>query len=114
MYPVLDYYNKTAVITWTEDVVTYSHLMLPVIMAGIVLIVAFVYGLLNAPKGIRHLTYSGIAVMALAMLAAVIYIISGVGNYSIPTLFSSGPSDINWLAMNCEITGIIGWGSFLS
>ena len=34
-----------------------SHLMLPVIMEGIVLIVAFVYGLLNAPKGIRYLTY---------------------------------------------------------
>jgi hypothetical protein len=58
MYLVLGYYNKTAVITWTEDVVTsHSHLMLPVIMEGIVLIVAFVYGLLNAPKGIRYLTY---------------------------------------------------------
>ena len=115
MYPVLGYYNKTAVITWTEDVVTsHSHLMLPVIMAGIVVIVAFVYGLLNAPKGIRYLTYSGIAVMAVAMLAAaVIYIISGVGNYSIPTLFSSGPNDINGLAMDDAITGIIGWGALL-
>jgi len=52
--------------------------------------------------------------MAVAMLvAAVIYIISGVGNYSIPTLFSSGPSDINGLAMDDAITGIIGWGALL-
>jgi len=52
--------------------------------------------------------------MVVAMLAAaVIYIISGVGNYSIPTLFSSGPSNINGLTMDDAITGIIRWGALL-
>ncbi|MGC9209036.1 MAG: hypothetical protein ACP5GH_04210 [Nitrososphaeria archaeon] len=116
MYPVLGFYNTTAVITWTEDVVTsHSHLMLPVIMAGIVVIVAYVYGLTSLwTKGQRSLAYAGIAIMVAAMIAAaVIYIISGVGNYSIPTLFSSGPNDINGLAMDDMITGFIGWGALL-
>ena len=115
MYPVLGYYNTTAVITWTEDVVTsHSHLMLPVIMAGIVVIVAYVYGLFNASKGQKYLTFFGVAIMIGAMVvAAVIYIISGVGNYVIPTLLSSGPNDINGLAMDDVITGTIGWGALL-
>ncbi|ADY01813.1 hypothetical protein VMUT_1609 [Vulcanisaeta moutnovskia 768-28] len=117
MYPVLGFYNVTTVITWTENVTSsHSHLMLPVIMAGIVVLVAYVYGLLGTSisRRVKYLTYAGIAIMAGAMLAAtVIYIISGVGNYSIPTLFSSGPNDINGLAMDDVITGTIGWGALL-
>ncbi|MCL4344630.1 MAG: hypothetical protein JRM84_07160 [Nitrososphaerota archaeon] len=114
MYPVLGFYNTTSVATFTENVVTsHSHLMLPVIMAGIVVMVAAVYGFGSSWKGIeKRLTVAGIAIMALAMLtAAVIYIISGVGNYVIPTLFSSGPNGVNGLAMDDLITGIIGLGA---
>lgn len=108
--------GTTAVITFAENVVTsHSHLMLPVIMAGIVVMMATVYGFTSSWQSReKKLAIVGIAIMIAAMLAAtVIYIISGVGNYVIPTLFSSGPNDINGLAMDDAITGTIGWGALL-
>lgn len=112
MYPVLGYYNATAIITWTENVVTsHSHTMLPLLMAGLVALIASNYGY-NEMKGKPKILSSlGFLVMMYMIVAVVwIYIVAGVGNYSIPALFSSGP---NGLAMDDMMTGMIGWGALL-
>ena len=47
--------------------------------------------------------------MVVGLIASIwIYIVSGVGNYSTPTLFESGP---NGVAMDDVITGIVGLGA---
>jgi len=113
MYPVLGYYNTTAVQTFTISVVTsHSHTMLPLIMAGIVALVAMSYGYREMKGSPKFLTALGVLVMAYMIIAVTwLYIVAGVGNYAIPTLFSSGPNDVNGLAMDDAMTGIIGWGA---
>ncbi|MGC9192063.1 MAG: hypothetical protein ACP5GT_05415 [Conexivisphaera sp.] len=113
MYPVLGYYNATAVQTWTVDVVTsHSHTMLPLIMAGIVALVAAVYGYRGMKGSPKFLAAVGFLIMAYMIIAVTwLYIVAGVGNYSIPTLFSSGPNDVSGLAMDDAMTGMIGWGA---
>ncbi len=113
MYPVLGYYNATAVQMWTVNVVTsHSHTMLPLLMAGIVAVVAMAYGyerMKGAPKFIAAL---GLLIMIYMLIAVTwLYIAAGVGNYSIPTLFSFGPNDVNGIAMDDIMTGMIGWGA---
>jgi len=113
MYPVLGYYNATAVQTWTESVVTsHSHTMLPLLMAGIVALVAMYYGYREMKGSTKFLAAVGAAIMIYMIIAVTwLYIAAGVGNYSIPTLFSSGPNDVNGLAMDDAMTGMIGWGA---
>jgi hypothetical protein len=110
MYPVLGFYNSTAVVTWTEDVVTsHSHLMLPSVMAAIVALTPGVYGYAKWEKREKALSTIGFVIMVVGLIGSMwIYIVSGVGNFSIPTLFQSGP---NGLAMDDAITGIVGLGA---
>ena len=110
MYPVLGFYNSTAVVTWTEDVVTsHSHLMLPSVMAAIVALTTEVYGYAKWEKTEKALSTVGFVIMVVGLLLSMwIYIVSGVGNYVIPTLFQSGP---NGLAMDDMMTGIVGLGA---
>ena len=112
MYPVLGYYNATAVQTWAVNVVTsHSHTMLPLIMAGIVALVATSFGYYEMKGSPRFLSQLGFLVMAYMIVAVTwLYVVAGVGNYSIPTLFQSGP---NGLAMDDAMTGMIGWGALL-
>jgi MFS family permease len=110
MYPVLGFYNSTAVVTWTEDVVTsHSHLMLPSVMAAIVALTPSVYGYAKWEKREKALSTIGFVIMVVGLVGSIwIHIVSGVGNYSIPTLFQSGP---NGLAMDDMITGILWLGA---
>ncbi len=110
MYPVLGFYNDTAVITWTENTVgSHSHLMVPSLMAGIVAMIAVTYGYSSWPKKVKSISVVGFVIMALALIASAwVYIISGLGNYPIPTLFQSAQGGV---AADDLITGIIGIGA---
>lgn len=109
MYPMLGFYNSTAVVTFTEDVVgSHSHLMLISVMAGIVALTPSVYGYAKWEKKERAVSTIGFVIMIVGLLLSIwIYIVSGVGNYVIPTLFQSGP---NGLAMDDLMTGIVALG----
>ena len=110
MYPVLGFYNSTAVVTWTQDMVgSHSHLMLPAVMAAIVALSPAVYGYAKWEKKERVIATIGFLIMAVGLLGSIwIYIVSGVGNFSIPTLLQSGP---NGVAMDDLITGTVGLGA---
>jgi hypothetical protein len=112
MYPVLGFYNNTSVITWTEDVVgSHSHLMIPALMAGIVGLIAVTFDYSSWPKKVRSLSVIGFVIMVVGLIGAVwMYVVSGVGNYAIPTLFESGP---NGIAADDLMTGVIGIGAFV-
>ena len=110
MYPVLGFYNDTAVVTWTEGAVTgHSHLMLISVMAGIVALTPAVFGYSKWARREKMLCTAGFLVMSVGLLASIwIYIVSGVGNFSPPTLFQSGP---NGLASDDAMTGIVALGA---
>jgi hypothetical protein len=111
MYPVLGYYNSSAVIAFTEnDVGSHSHLMIPALMTGIIALTAFVYRYGEGWSGTeRKLAKFGFVVMALALLGSIwIYVVSGVGNYAIPTLFVSSQGGI---AADDLVTGFVGLGA---
>jgi hypothetical protein len=110
MYPVLGFYNSTAVVTFTEDLVgSHSHLMLPSVMAAIVALAPAVYGYGKWEKNEKAVSTIGLLIMAVGLLGSIwIYIVSGVGNYSIPTLLQSGP---NGVAADDVITGIVALGA---
>ncbi len=113
MYPVLGYYNSSAVVTFTENVLTsHSHTMLPMLMAGVVALVAMVYGYQSWPSRERLVAAFGFIIMSYAIIATVwIYWVSGVGNYSTPSLLTSGPGGINGVAEDDLITGLVGLGA---
>jgi len=110
MYPVLGFYNDTAVITWTEGAVTgHSHLMLISVMAGIVALTPAVFGYAKWARREKILCTAGFLVMIVGLVGSIwIYIISGVGNFAPPTLFQSGP---NGLASDDATTGIVALGA---
>jgi hypothetical protein len=112
MYPVLGFYNSTAVVTWTQDLVgSHSHLMLPSVMAAIVALTPAVYGYSKWEKKEKVISTIGFLIMAVGLLGSLwIYIVSGVGNFPIPTLLQSGP---NGVAMDDVITGTVGLGAAL-
>jgi hypothetical protein len=114
MYPVLGFYNDTAVITWTQNTVgSHSHLMVPALMAGVVAMIAVTFGYSSWPKKVRSLALIGFVIMAFALIAAAwVYIISGLGNYSTPTFFVSGPIGENGVPLDDLLTGLIGAGAF--
>lgn len=108
----LGFYNSTAVITFTENAVgSHSHLMVVSLMAGVIGLVASYFGYDTRWKGVSK-TFSnfGFIVMMIGLVSALwVYIVSGVGNYVIPTLFESGP---NGLAFDDILTGVVGLGGF--
>jgi hypothetical protein len=110
MYPVLGFYNSTAVVVWTEDMVgSHSHLMLPAVMAAIVALAPAVYGYAKWEKNEKAVSTIGFLIMVVGLVLSIwIYIASGPGNYSIPTLLQSGP---NGVAADDVVTGIVGLGA---
>src|SRR5579884_4130478 len=105
----------TAVITFTENAVaSHSHLMLPSLMAGVVALVSTYYGYETSwSKKLKGLASAGFVVIIVSLIATIwVYIVSGVGNYSIPTLFTSA-NGVNGLAADDLLTGIIGFGALL-
>lgn len=115
MYPSLGFYNDTAVITFTEGVITsHSHLMLPMVMAGIVGLIPAVYGYQSWSGGKKFLSALGLIIMSFGMVISIwIYLLAGLGNFSPPTLFASGPGLVNGIAADDVATGIIGFGALL-
>ncbi|MDG6982239.1 MAG: hypothetical protein JRM74_02165 [Nitrososphaerota archaeon] len=113
MYPVLGYYNSSAVVTFTENVLTsHSHTMLPMLMAGVVALAAMVYGYHDWPSRERLIASFGFMIMICAIVATVwIYWVSGMGNFSIPSLLTSGPGGINGVAEDDLVTGFVGLGA---
>ncbi|MEM3684197.1 MAG: hypothetical protein QXX17_02150 [Conexivisphaerales archaeon] len=114
LYQSLGYYNSSAVIMFTENTVgSHSHLMLPSLMAGVVALVATYYGYGKGWSAkVNRLASVGFLVMIVGMLSALwVYIVSGVGNYSIPTLFTSA-NGVNGIAADDLLTGLIGLGAF--
>jgi len=110
LYSSLGFYNSTAVVTFTENVVgSHSHLMVASLMAGVIGLVASYFGYDNRWKGTsKGLSAIGFAIMIVGLLSALwVYIVSGVGNYAIPTLFESGP---NGIAFDDILTGVVGFG----
>jgi hypothetical protein len=109
----IGYYNDTALVTFTENAVgSHSHLMLVALMAGIVSLAAVFYGFESWSKSKKAVAGLGFIIMDLALVATVvIYIISGVGNFAIPTLFTSGPGGVNGIAEDDIVTGIVGLGA---
>jgi hypothetical protein len=86
--------------------------MLPSVMAAIVALTTEVYGYAKWEKKEKAISTIGFAIMVIGLLLSIwVYIVSGVGNYVIPTLFQSGPNGINGLAMDDTITGTVGLGA---
>jgi len=110
MYPVLGYSNSTSVIAFTQDVVgSHSHLMLVSLMAGVVALVAAFYGYEGWGKNSRRVANFGFAWMVVSLLGALlIYVVSGVGNYQIPSFFVNG---VNGVAGDDLTTGMVGLGA---
>ena len=110
MYPVLGYYNSTAVQAFTSDVVgSHSHLMLVSLMAGVVALVALTFGYEKWSKNSRRVADFGFGVMVLSLVGAIwVYLVSGMGNYQIPTFFQSG---MNGVAGDDIVTGMVGLGA---
>jgi len=111
MYPVLGFSNDTSVIAFTQNVVgSHSHLMLISLMAGVVALVAVTYGYYESwGKGSRRVAAFGFSVMIAALLFALwMYVVSGVGNYQIPSFFVNG---INGVAGDDLTTGTVGLGA---
>ena len=110
MYPVLGFSNSTSVIAFTEGVVgSHSHLMLVALMAGVVALVAVFFGYENWGRNAKRVAAFGFSWMIVSLLVAMwIYIVSGVGNYQIPNLFTNGA---NGVAMDDMVTGMVGFGA---
>jgi hypothetical protein len=113
MYPVLGYYNTTAVITFTENTVgSHSHLMLISLMAGVVALTAASFNHDKWAGGPKAIARMGFAIILVTLAGAIaIYVISGVGNYATPTFFVSGANGLNGVAADDMITGLVGFGA---
>lgn len=111
MYPVLGFSNDTSVIAFAGDVVgSHSHLMLIALMAGVVALVAVAFGYYETwSKNQRRVASAGFAVMIMSLLVALwVYVVSGVGNYQVPSFFVN---DVNGVAGDDLATGFVGLGA---
>jgi hypothetical protein len=110
-YPVLGYYNDSAVQWFTFNVVgSHSHLMIVALMAGVVALVAAFFGFYEQwGTNAKRVANFGFAWMIVALVTAlVIYVISGVGNYQIPNFFTSANGAV---AGDDLTTGMVGLGA---
>lgn len=113
MYPSLGFYNSTAISIFTENALgSHSHAMLPILMGGVVALLAMVYGYQSWPRREKLLGSFGFGVMVIGVIASVwIYAVAGIGNFAIPSLFVSGPNGLNNIAADDLVTGVIGLGA---
>ncbi len=92
----------------------HSHDMLPAFMAGIVLLAAQAFGYSQVQGIRRHVAHLGIAVMLVGViLMTIVYVISSVGTYYIPTLWAFGLHGVNGIAEDDFLTGLVGWGTLI-
>lgn len=93
---------------------SHSHDILPAFMAGIVLLAAqaFGYGQVRGPR--RQVARLGIIILLIGVICmTIVYAVSSIGTYSIPTLWTSGPQGVNGIAEDDFLTGLVGWGSLI-
>ncbi len=110
-------WNHESVSTLLGNLVTsHSHTMLPAVMGGTVALTAQIF----APRRSQRAPWSsgvidaGLWVAAAGMVAmAVVYLISGLGPYVIPTLWAHGTQGVEGLAMDDSLTGVVGFGSLI-
>ncbi len=102
--------------TFEANLVTsHSHEMLPAVMGGIVALTALSVGYEGLESRRRNLVNAGMLLSCLGIVTmSYLYFVSGLGTYSIPTLFPSGPGGMNGLALDDSQTGIVGWGALVS
>lgn len=114
MYPVLGYYNDTAVAAFAGNVVgSHSHLMLISLMAGVVGLVGTSFGYMAWSTRQKAIARVGFAVMLGGLATAIgVYVAAGVGNLQIPAFFVSGANSLNGVAEDDMITGVVGFGAF--
>ncbi len=93
---------------------SHSHDMLPAFMGCIVLLSAQAFGYPHL-KGVRkRIGQAGIVVMLIGVaLMTIVYVVSSLGTYNIPTLWASGPQGVNGIAGDDFLTGLVGWGSLI-
>jgi len=102
--------------TFEANLVTsHSHEMLPAVMGGIVALTALAVGYEGLEGRRRDLVNAGMLLSCLGIVTmSYLYLVSGLGTYSIPTLFPSGPGGMNGLALDDSQTGLVGWGALVS
>ena len=95
-------------------ITSHSHEMIVAIMAGIVALFATKYGY-NELKGLKKfIAKLGLEVALFGVVAmTAVYVVGGLTNYVIPTMFTFGPGAANGLAQDDLLTGIVGIGAFL-
>lgn len=101
--------------TFVGNLITsHSHQILPAAMCATAAIAAVAFSYYDSSKRIRNLVNIGAIISIGAIIAfTIIYWISGIGTYSIPTIFPFGPSGVNGLALDDTLTGLSGWGAVI-
>ncbi len=95
-----------------NNVGSHSHDMAVALMAGIIALVAQHFGYSKLGKKARLTMRTGLAISIVGVvLMTSIYVAAGLYNYSIPTLFTSGPNGVNGVAFDDILTGIVGFGA---
>ena len=93
---------------------SHSHEMAVALMAGIVALTAQRFGYSRLGKKGRSLARLGLAVAITGVILMTgVYVAAGAYNYSIPTLFVSGPNGANGIAFDDLLTGLVGMGALL-
>ncbi|MGC8680362.1 MAG: hypothetical protein ACP5T6_03645 [Candidatus Micrarchaeia archaeon] len=102
--------------SFINNVVTsHSHQMLPAIMASIVALTALFLKYDQLNKKLRMIINLGMIISIFGVIAmSYIYYISSFGTYSIPALFTSGIGNMNGLALDDMLTGLIGIGALIT
>jgi len=94
---------------------THSHEMLPAVMGGIVGLTAVIFGYNKLSTAYRNVVNVGLLISSVAVIAMTyIYLVSSLGTYVIPAIFTSGPGGVNGLALDDMLTGTIGIGALIA
>ena len=109
------HWQGESISTFLANIATsHSHGMLPSFMAGIVILAAeaFGYSVLRGRR--KQVARLGVGVMLVGIaLYSGVYLVSGIGTYSIPAWFPSGPGGVNGIAMDDSMTGLVGIGALI-
>ena len=98
----------------TSLITSHSHEMVVALLAIIVALAALNFGYSKLGTNGKLLARLGLTLSILGVILMTgIYIISGLYNYVIPALFTSGPNGVNGLALDDILTGLVGAGAAL-
>jgi hypothetical protein len=102
--------------SFIDNVVTsHSHQILPAIMASIVALTALFLKYDQLNNKLKLVINLGMIIAIFGVIAmSYVYYISSFGTYSIPALFTSGIGNMNGLALDDMLTGLIGIGALIT